>query len=346
MGVGAAKAAACDRARGEILVELDHDDVLLPTALERIGAAFDNNPDASLAYSDWGQIVEDGSADDSRFNLDHGWEYRQIEVGDRTLSSAKALDPTPHNVSYIWYAPNHVRAFRATLYEAAGGYDENRHVLDDQDLMARLYRVGPFARIDECLYLQRMHTENTHRDQATNDFIQKETVALYDANIELNAAAWAERLDLRRLDLGAETPEVGYEAADFGTLASAEDSSVGLIRAYESLNRYPDKVALFNELHRILAPGGLVLTATPSTDGRGAFMDPRNTSFYNETSFWHFTENRFRSPAPEIEARFQSSRLVTAFPTEWHESRNISYVYANLIAIKDGTPRNGGLLLV
>jgi hypothetical protein len=48
---------------------------------------------------------------------------------------------------------------------------------------------------------------------------------------------------------------------------------------------------------------------------------------------------------PQIACRFQSSRLVTYFPSEWHEQHHISYVCANLVAIKEG-PRQGGFLLI
>jgi len=48
---------------------------------------------------------------------------------------------------------------------------------------------------------------------------------------------------------------------------------------------------------------------------------------------------------PSLSCRFQVSRLVTYFPSNWHEQRNISYVCSNLIAIKDG-PRQGGPLNV
>jgi glycosyltransferase involved in cell wall biosynthesis len=346
MGVGEAKYAACARANGEILVEFDHDDLLLPTALERIGEAFDAHPDASLVYSNWGQILEDGSRDDSRFNEDFGWRYEQVVVDDRAINCAASMEATPHNVSYIWYAPNHVRAFRKSLYEQAGGYDQTLKVLDDQELISRLYRVGSFQLVDECLYLQRIHPANTHRDQATNDFIQRETVALYDANFERNALVWAERLGLRCLDLGADTPADGYEIGNMDGISSYEESSVGVIRAFDFLGRESDKVPLFNELYRILAPGGVLITGTPSTDGRGAFQDPRNVSFYNENSFWYFTEDTFRTVNPQIVARFQSSRMATTYPSEWHELHDIPYVYANLLAIKDGTPRNGGPLLV
>ena len=69
----------------------------------------------------------------------------------------------------------------------------------------------------------------------------------------------------------------------------------------------------------------------------------QNCAFYNEHSFWYYTDPRYRAYVPEVMARFQASRLVTYFPTEWHEQNQIPYVCANLIALKDGAPRNGGL---
>ena len=126
-----------------------------------------------------------------------------------------ALEASPHNVSFIWFAPNHVRAFRKSVYELAGGYDATRDVLDDQDLMCRLYQLTDFHLIDECLYLQRMHETNTQREQETNARIQNETVALYDRYVEPCALAWANRNGLKTLwlgDPGAKPP--GYLGVD------------------------------------------------------------------------------------------------------------------------------------
>ena len=122
------------------------------------------------------------------------------------------------------------------------------------------------------------------------------------------------------------------------------DSSVGVIRAVDFFEHVADKVALFNELYRLLAPNGMLLSLTPSTDGRGAFQDPTHVAFYNENSFWYFTDENYSRFVPEIEARFQVSRLHTHFPTDWHRQSGISYVGANLIALKPGAPRNGGPL--
>lgn len=347
-GVGEAKRLAVEMTSGEILVELDHDDVLRPDALAWILKAFDAEPRPALVYSDFRQIDMDGSPNLDKFDLRHGWEYG----ADGTCFGMTA---TPHNVSYIWYAPNHVRAFRRDAYDQAGGYDASLPVCDDQDLMSRLYRVGPFVHIPECLYLQRMGT-NTQRDPATNAEIQTRTVELYDRDIEPNALAWAKRMGLKALDLGGvPNPRPGYLIVDkiahgadlhgdiFDVLAGLPDRSCGVIRASDFLEHIPDKIRLMNELWRVLAHGGLLLSLTPSTDGRGAYQDPTHVSYWNENSFWYYTDASFQHYVPEIEARFQVSRLFTYEPTDWHREHKIPYVCANLIALHGG-PRQGGLL--
>ncbi|MFF4846390.1 glycosyltransferase [Streptomyces sp. NPDC001194] len=358
-GVGAAKRRACELARGEILVELDHDDLLAKACLAELGTAFDEHPEAVFVYSNTAQIAEDGSRDDSRWDESCGWQYEEVEVDGRKLLAVTSMAPTPHNVAYIWYAPNHVRAFRKEGYEQAGGYDAARTVLDDQDLMCRLFHIGDFHHIDRCLYLQRVHPANTQSDPEINAHIQRETVVLYDRYIEANALAWTQRRGLLALDLGAahrkppgyvgvdQHPGQGVDivAALPGRL-DLPDGSVGVMRAVDFLGHVPAKVPLINELYRLLAPGGMLLITTPSSDGRGAYQDPSHVAHYNENSFWYYTDDQYRAFVPKIEARFQSSRLVTYFPTEWHSRNDISYVVANLIAMKEGAARCGGPLLV
>ncbi|MFJ8111257.1 glycosyltransferase [Streptomyces sp. NPDC096132] len=358
-GVGATKRRACELARGEILVELDHDDLLAKDCLAEVGKAFDEHPEIVLVYSNTAQITEDGKRDESRFDESCGWQYEDVLVDGRKVLQVLSLAPTPHNVAYIWYAPNHVRAFRRDAYEKAGGYDATRTVLDDQDLMCRLFHIGDFHHIDRCLYLQRMHSANTQSDPEINAHIQRETVALYDKYIEANALAWTHRRGLLALDLGAaHRKPPGYLGVDQRAGAGVDivatlpgkldlpDDSVGLMRAVDFLEHVPAKVPLINELYRLLAPGGMLLTMTPSSDGRGAYQDPTHVAYYNENSFWYYTDNQYRAFVPDIEARFQSSRLVTCFPSDWHSDNGISYVIANLIAMKEGTARCGGKLLV
>jgi O-antigen biosynthesis protein len=349
--VGALKRHAVDLCSGNILVELDHDDLLAPRALERIAEEFSKDPKAVFVYSDFAQINEDGTPNYQMFSQEFGWEYYQ----DGDYLVCKSLKPTPHNISYIWYAPNHVRAFLKDAYKTAGGYDAQRRVLDDQDLMARLYLQGGFKHIEECLYYQRVHPKNTQVEPDTNRFIQEETVRINANTIQPLLLKWAENEGLLALDMGgAHNPEPGYLSVDqykpadlvgdvFDVLGGLHDNSVGVIRAVDFCEHIEDKIRLWNEFHRVLAHGGMVLSLTPSTDGRGAYQDPTHVAFYNENSFWYWTDENYRKYVREITARFQISQLFTHFPTEWHQQHNISYVCANLIAIKEG-PRQGGRL--
>jgi hypothetical protein len=353
-GVGAAKRAACAHATGDILVELDHDDVLLPTCLEAIQSAFDEHPSADFVYSDFAQVNEDLSPDFTRFDEMNGWIYSEVEIDGQTYLHCHSMEPTPHNVSLIWFAPNHARAFRHEAYKRAGGYSASRDILDDQDLMGRLYVKGDFVHIPECLYLQRCHAGNTQRDPELNARIQSGTIGLYDERIESLAVAWAHRNGLEAIDLGAahnramgfqgvdQYPGPGVDiVCDVSEGLPFHDNSVGVIRAHDFLEHIPDKIAIFNEMYRVLAHGGMILSNTPSSDGRGAFQDPTHVSFYNENSFWYFTEEEYAKYVPEITAKFQASRVLTYFPSPWHEAHQIPYVMANLIAVKGGATQGG-----
>jgi SAM-dependent methyltransferase len=84
------------------------------------------------------------------------------------------------------------------------------------------------------------------------------------------------------------------------------------------------------EIHRVLAPGGILLSHTPSTDGRGAWQDPTHVSFWNENSFWYWTRPQQMQYIRNKHIRFFESSLLTHFPSEWHKQHNISYVEAFL----------------
>lgn len=350
-GVGAVKRAACELAGGEILVELDHDDTLSRGCLAQLVDAFQDRR-VVFAYSDFAQINEDGSPNRERFDPDYGWRYAAGTIDGPEHDRCYSMAATPHNLGYIWYAPNHVRAFRRSAYERVGGYNAELEFLDDQELMCRLYLVGEFAQIRRCLYFQRVHPHSTQRDERINPAIQEQTVVYYRQFIEDLTLAWATRRGLRCLSLRTprwigDPPDERYQDVlvdpDQPRIDLPPDS-VGALKAYDVLQRIPRRAAFFNECYRVLAHGGLIFTQTPSTDGRGAYQDPSATQFYNENSFTYLTQSALSTALPELTARLQVSHLTTFFPTELHAEMLIPYVQANLLAIKDG-PRQGGPLL-
>jgi hypothetical protein len=353
--VGAAKSYACERARGDLLVELDHDDILADVALASLWAEHEQSPDVGFFYSDTAQVNEDLSRNDDRWDARYGWEYYEAEVNGEKYLASVALEPSPHNISFIWWAPNHVRAFTREAYEKSGGYSADRTILDDQDLMCRLFCVTEFKRIAQCLYLQRLHGEMTQRQPDTHAQIQRECIELHDSYIEQMSLAWARRQGLEALDLGAAhgkpegfsgvdkhaAPGVDYVGDVFAVLRAMKPGSAGVVRAVDFLEHVADKVKLMNAIWRVLAPGGMLLAETPSTDGRGAFQDPTHVSYFNENSFWYYSNVEYAKYVPEIKCRFQVSRNTSYFPGQFHRDFNIPYVRTHLVAPKNG-PRQGG----
>lgn len=76
-----------------------------------------------------------------------------------------------------------------------------------------------------------------------------------------------------------------------------DDNSVDYVFAQDFLEHIPIGMTLpvIEEIYRVLKPGGTFEHLTPSTDGRGAFMDPTHVSFWNINSWMYYMEDDARS---------------------------------------------------
>lgn len=342
--VGDLKHQACSKCTGDILLEVDHDDLLLPGAVQAVKDAFEAHPEVGFVYSNSAYFKDvDGRMEPpDRFNLAYGWQYRPLP-SHPGLEETLSFPPSPLSVSRIWFAPDHLRAWRKDVYWAAGGHDRGMRVLDDQDLIARTYLVAPFHHIETCLYLYRITGQNTWLTH--NEEIQQNVMRLYDKYIVDLAAAWADAGGLKKLDLGGRfNGRPGFTSvdlkdcdlvADLRERWPFEDDSVGVIIANDLIEHLPDPIHTMKEAYRVLAHGGLFLISVPSTDGRGAFQDPTHISFWNENSFLYYTRAEVAKYI-DTPVRFQAVRLYTCFPSDWHQSLNIPYAIAHLAALKDG----------
>jgi len=75
-----------------------------------------------------------------------------------------------------------------------------------------------------------------------------------------------------------------------------DDDSVDYVLANDFLEHIPNgqTVQVIEEIFRVLKPGATFESMTPSTDGRGAFMDPTHVSFWNCNSWLYFTQDDYR----------------------------------------------------
>lgn len=336
--IGRLKKFGVSQSAGEILVELDADDILVAHALERVAGAF-ADPETAMVYSNAAEF-KTGTWENHVYSEYWGWRSRLFSWNGYALREMIAWEPSAHMMRYIYWAPNHVRAWRRSAYEAVGGHDEALAIGDDHDLCCRFYiRYGArgLKHLDECLYLYRIHNANSCR--LHNEEVQQQTLANYVRYSRTMMARWARDEGLRLVDLGGcSDPWNGFEVVPFQAPQFAfplEDQSVGVLRAAHVLQFLPEPVQAMNEAFRVLAPGGWLLIEVPSTDGRGAFQDPRHRSFWNENSFWYYTRENFaRFIRPAYKGRFQESRIVTYFPSDFERQNKIPVVQADLIALK------------
>ncbi|MBU1173479.1 MAG: class I SAM-dependent methyltransferase, partial [Proteobacteria bacterium] len=76
-----------------------------------------------------------------------------------------------------------------------------------------------------------------------------------------------------------------------------EDNSVDTVRAHDFLEHIPigKTIKVITEIWRVLKPGGIFDSLTPSTDGRGAFQDPTHVSFWNQNSWLYYSDLAHRN---------------------------------------------------
>ena len=177
-------------AEGDIVLELDHDDELLPNCLELVAREFEN-PEVGFVYSDWCELLPDGLSGKypEGWAFGYGSEYWSEEHGVWVMSSP-ALNAT--TMKHIVSAPNHVRCWRSSVYRDLNGHDPKYTVADDYDLCVRTFLATKMVHIPKLLYKQ--YIGPTTAQRVRNDLIQT-----YVAEI---AEKYGSAIDERCIELG------------------------------------------------------------------------------------------------------------------------------------------------
>ena len=341
--IGRLKHFASKESRGDVIVELDADDMLTSDALVELRAAFDN-PDVMMAYSNSAQF-QDETWEPSTYSEYWGWRTRDFKWKNHELKEMIAFEPSAASFRRIEWAPNHVRSWRTDAYWKIGGHDARIVMGDDHDICCRMaieFGFDAMKHIDKCLYLYRVHDNSS---KVFNKVVQDQVQVNYNKYSRDLAVREATDKNLRKIDLGGQFNSWdGFESVDLvgsdictdlNDLWPFETNSVGVIRASHIVEHLRDPIHVMNEAYRVLAPGGWLFVDVPSTDGRGAFQDPTHVSFWNENSFWYYTDKFYAKYLGDAyKGRFQSSRVITWFPTDFEKQHDIPVVQADLIALK------------
>lgn len=171
--IGEVKYNAASLGRGSILVEIDHDDELTDDCLQNIVYAFKQRPDVGFVYTDFAEVYEKENKTfqyGPHWGYGYGAYYAQYHKGT-LVYVATSLNVNPKTIRNIIGAPNHVRAWRTSVYREIGGHS-NLPVGDDYELLIRTFLKTRMLRIPKLGYLQ-YRNEDGNTTFSRNAEIQK-----------------------------------------------------------------------------------------------------------------------------------------------------------------------------
>jgi len=200
--IGEVKWRCCSLAKGYLLAELDHDDLLVPCCTEDLYKASKKHPDAGFFFNDTLEVNEEWECQTypDGFALAYG-TYRKEEYMGKLMDIATQHSINPKTIRHIVGVPNHVRAWRRSTYFEIGGHNRNLAVADDYELIVRTFLKTITCKIPKLGYVQflynNMNGQNTH-DMARADIQRRvRTIGYYynelirDRFTELGLHDWA-----------------------------------------------------------------------------------------------------------------------------------------------------------
>jgi glycosyltransferase involved in cell wall biosynthesis len=155
-------------ADGDYLVEIDHDDEIVPDCLELLKKAFDKYEDVDFVFShaleemDGLPVTYTGD-----FGLGQGYFSDEVVNGVAYTKIPMTPDLNCLTVRHIVGLPNHVRCWKKDFYHKIGGHNIELAVLDDMDLLIRTFLYGKMCKINKILYIQHEGSSNDNHGRGS-----------------------------------------------------------------------------------------------------------------------------------------------------------------------------------
>ncbi len=137
-GVAPTLAELYELASGELVGVVDSDDLLVKSAVEKCVRVLDADPTVGVVYT----------------------QHLMIDEHDRSMGIGyRSTIPFDKDRLLVEFMTLAFRLVRKDVYRASGGVDPTLPAAPDYDLCLKLSEVTTFRRIDESLYLYRVHPD-------------------------------------------------------------------------------------------------------------------------------------------------------------------------------------------
>ena len=182
--IGHVKQEAVSLCRGDYVLELDHDDEIIPSLLSDAVKVFEDL-EVGFVYTDYCNLYEKGDNFHygNYFSLGYGGYYRQFYKG-KWVFVAMSPNINSATLSHIVSIPNHARMWRRKVLLDIGNYNEYLPICDDYELLLRTAVHTKMVRIPKLGYIQYMNDQANNfsliRNSEINRLRQHLTPLLYE----------------------------------------------------------------------------------------------------------------------------------------------------------------------
>ena len=172
--IGNVKNEVVSLCRGKYVLELDHDDEILPDVFKDSVKVFEENPEIGFIYMDFTNIYEDGT------NFQYGdffglgyCGYYNLKYKGKWIYVASTPNINNITLSHIVAVPNHPRIWLKDSLLKIGNYSEFLPICDDYELLLRTAVNLKMAKIHKLGYIQYMNNNNNNFSLIRNSEINR-----------------------------------------------------------------------------------------------------------------------------------------------------------------------------
>lgn len=172
--IGNVKNETIGLCRGKYVLEMDHDDELLPYVLQESADLFNKDPTIGFIYFDCACVYENGK---NQWYGDfickgYGGYYSQKYDGHWRLVY---ITPNINNItlSHLVCCPNHPRIWRKDVLMEMGSYSEYLPICDDYEIILKTAVTTNIAKIHKLGYIQYMNESNNNFSLIRNSEINR-----------------------------------------------------------------------------------------------------------------------------------------------------------------------------
>jgi len=164
--IGHRKRQAAMLGQGDILLEMDHDDELLPHALKGVVSSFALHPDIGFMYSDFSEPIYNSNLTQfATYGPSFPLHFNATEYGITYLAT-RTRPLTERNLYHLASLPNHIRAWKSSVYRSLNGHKSGLIVGDDYEMILRTFLNTRSMYYDRLAYLQYRNIPTTKQKKS------------------------------------------------------------------------------------------------------------------------------------------------------------------------------------